>query len=173
MALSRPQWHSAICPSCLPTSMPVGWSDRPLGLAAECQQQLSRWLQPSCRDCCRHVPLQAGYTAAAVESEGGVRWESLQQRTAAAPPAAAAPINRTRVPATAVPVSTVAHTNNLPMYSPLPEPMLDLIWCMLPWSDRSCPSEAAACVLQLCRQIACSDRCGVSGVGATGPGARP
>jgi hypothetical protein len=33
----------------------------------------------------------------------------------AAPPTAAAPANSTKVPAAAVPVSTVAHSNSLPM----------------------------------------------------------
>jgi hypothetical protein len=55
------------------------------------------------------------YAAAAAEPEEGVRWELLQQHTTAAPPAAAAPANRTKVPAAAVPVSTVAHSNNLNM----------------------------------------------------------
>ena len=44
-----------------------------------------------------------------------VRWRHLQQHTTAAPPAAAALANSTKVPVAAVPVSTVAHSNSLPM----------------------------------------------------------
>ena len=62
------------------------------------------------------------YTTASAEPEEGVGWERLrQQHTTAAPPAAAAPANSTKVPAAAVPVSTAAHSNNLHMYFPLPE----------------------------------------------------
>ena len=49
-----------------------------------------------------------------------VRWRHLQQHTTAAPPAAAALANSTKVPVAAVPVSTVAHSNSLPMYTLLP-----------------------------------------------------
>jgi hypothetical protein len=45
--------------------------------------------------------------------EDAVRWEGRQQHTMAAHPAAAAPANRTIVPKAAVPVSTVAQSNNL------------------------------------------------------------
>ena len=69
----------------------------------------------------------AGYTAVSAELEEGVRWELLQQHTTAAPPAAAAPANSTKLPAAAVPVSTVAHSNNLHMYSLLLKATLDHI----------------------------------------------
>jgi hypothetical protein len=61
----------------------------------------------------------ANYELVWAEPDDGVRWESLQQHTMAALPAAAAPANRTKVPAAAVPVSTVAQSNNLLMaFSP-------------------------------------------------------
>jgi hypothetical protein len=61
----------------------------------------------------------ANYELVWAEPDDGVRWERLQQHTMAALPAAAAPANRTKVPAAAVPVSTVAQSNNLLMaFSP-------------------------------------------------------
>jgi hypothetical protein len=61
----------------------------------------------------------ADYEFVWVEPEDGVRWEGLQQHNTAAPPATAAPANRTKVPTAAVPVSTVAQSNNLLMAFPL------------------------------------------------------
>jgi hypothetical protein len=61
----------------------------------------------------------ADYEFVWAEPEDDVRWEGLQQHNTAAPPAAAAPANRTKVPTAAVPVSTVAQSNNLLVASPL------------------------------------------------------
>ena len=66
-------------------------------------------------------------------TRGGRPLERLQQQTTAAPPAAAAPANSTKVPAAAVPVSTVAHSNNLDMYSPCLKTTLDHISRTAPW----------------------------------------
>ena len=52
-----------------------------------------------------------------ITSEGDLKCPVVER----APPAAAAPANSTKVPAAAVPVSTVAHSNSLPIYSLLPE----------------------------------------------------
>jgi hypothetical protein len=61
----------------------------------------------------------ADYELVWAEPDDDVPWERLQQHTMAAPPAAAAPANSTKVPRVAVPVSTVAQSNNLLMaFSP-------------------------------------------------------
>src|SRR5689334_19521004 len=68
-----------------------------------------------------------------------VRWRLLQQHTTAAPPAAAAPANSTKVPAAAIPVSTVAHSNSLPMSLSPPETTLDHISRAAFLMDDHCP----------------------------------
>jgi hypothetical protein len=79
--------------------------------------------------CIRHLPFGIAEDRLELPLRGWVavgqiqcvRWELLRQHMTAAPPAAAAPANSTKVPAAAVPVSTVAHSNNLRMYSLLPK----------------------------------------------------
>jgi hypothetical protein len=70
----------------------------------------------------------------------GVRWELLQQHTTAAPPAAEAPANSTKVPAAAAPVSTAAHSNNLHIILPC----LKTIRSLRRWSFRRFWASACA-----------------------------
>jgi hypothetical protein len=101
---------------CAPACIVRAWrsrSSRP-PLAPCCFRRASG----TCRSASQRLPLRGWVAVGQIQC---VRWELLRQHMTAAPPAAAAPANSTKVPAAAVPVSTVAHSNNLRMYSLLPK----------------------------------------------------